>query len=431
MRSSSAGHHVGESAFAVALTAGENTFRNAKFGDAALIAYKAFADLAGKGSLFLITLVAARRLSPWAFGVFALGSTLGWMLTVATDFGVQFHLARAVARSPAEAPSLLRVWMGLRIWSAVAGLAVVAAGLVATGAAAALAAPIAIFALAYTCTGLVEFLNYFYRGLSRSDVESSLILWQRGGTLALGLLALAWRADVVALALAMLVPAAAALTYSVGFAWRIAPAVTRVDAPSIVSQFKRDVFPIGVGTVLSALYFRVDVLLVQAWAGTEAVARYNAVFKLIEALRLFPAAVMAVVLPTLCRATDFRPLARVSAAVTAFAIVAAAAVWAMAAWLVPFAYGAPYASAVPAFRILTLSFPLLALNFALTHQLVAWQRQRAYAGICAMALILNVALNARLIPAWSIAGAAWSTLGTEVFLTAACLVALRRGGGTL
>ena len=40
------------------------------------------------------------------------------------------------------------------------------------------------------------------------------------------------------------------------------------------------------------------------------------------------------------------------------------------------------------------------------------------------ALAVNVALNARLIPAASIEGAAWATLGTELFLTAGCGVAL-------
>ena len=84
----------------------------------------------------------------------------------------------------------------------------------------------------------------------------------------------------------------------------------------------------------------------------------------------------------------------------------------------------PGFSAVPAFRILLLSFPLLSLNLALTHQLVGWNGQRAYAAICALALIVNVALNARLIPAWSIEGAAWATLGTEVFLTVGCAYAL-------
>jgi O-antigen/teichoic acid export membrane protein len=110
--------------------------------------------------------------------------------------------------------------------------------------------------------------------------------------------------------------------------------------------------------------------------------------------------------------------------ITGFAITAAAVLWIAAGWLIPFLYGAPYAPAVPAFRVLLLSFPLLSLNFALTHQLVGWDGQRAYAGLCALALVVNVALNARLIPLWSIEGAAWATLGTEIVLTVGCGIAL-------
>ena len=186
-----------------------------------------------------------------------------------------------------------------------------------------------------------------------------------------------------------------------------------------------DVWPIGAGIVLSALYFRVDVFLVQLWSGTEAVGLYNAVFRLVEALRLFPAAVMAVALPSLCRGQDLRPLARVAAPITGAAIATTIVLWAAAGWLIPAIYQARYDAAVPAFRILLLSFPLMTLNMALTHQLVGWDGQRAYAALCALALVVNLALNARLIPAFSIDGAAWATLGTELFLTAGCAVALR------
>ena len=92
----------------------------------------------------------------------------------------------------------------------------------------------------------------------------------------------------------------------------------------------RDVWPIGAGIVLSALYFRIDLFLVQLWSGTEAVGLYNAVFRLVEALRLFPAAVLAVLLPSLVRAGDLRPLARVAMPLTAFAIAASAVLWAAA-----------------------------------------------------------------------------------------------------
>ena len=74
---------------------------------AALVAYRAASDLAGKGAFFLVTLVAARRLSQDAFGLFSLGTTVGWIAAVATDFGIQLHLAREVAQRPGDAPRLL------------------------------------------------------------------------------------------------------------------------------------------------------------------------------------------------------------------------------------------------------------------------------------------------------------------------------------
>jgi O-antigen/teichoic acid export membrane protein len=441
------------------LTVDETTFPNAKSRNA-LIAYKAVADLAGKGSLLVITIVAARRLSPESFGVFAFGSTLGWIVAVVSDCGIQLHLARAVARAPAEASRLLQGWLRVRLWTTGAAVVIVAAGLAAGGRAAS-AMPIAILALTYACSGLIELLHYFYRGLSRSDVESSITLWQRGGTLGCGLVALAWKPDVTLLASAMLIPVVVTLAVSLRIAQGISagtayarlppsgqgrfgeprrssressaseggkPCATSGEvAPGVgatLDVFRRDVWPIGAGIVLSALYFRIDVFLVQLWSGTESVALYNAVFRLVEALRLFPAAVLAVALPSLVRAGDLRPLTRLALPITGFAIAAAAVLWIAAGWLIPFLYGAPYAPAVAAFRVLVLALPLLSLNFALTHQLVGWDGQRAYAWVCALALVTNVALNAQLIPLWSIEGAAWATLGTEIALTVGCGIAL-------
>jgi O-antigen/teichoic acid export membrane protein len=98
--------------------------------------------------------------------------------------------------------------------------------------------------------------------------------------------------------------------------------------------------------------------------------------------------------------------------------------WLTAGWLVPLTYGRRFSDAVPAFRVLLLAFPLMTLNYVLTTQLVAWDRHRAYAVLCGVALVVNVAVNARLIPELSAAGAAWATLWTEVFLTAGCAWAL-------
>src|SRR5262249_13814300 len=132
----------------------------------------------------------------------------------------------------------------------------------------------------------------------------------------------------------------------------------------------------------------------------------------------------AVALPDLCRARTTRPLINVSTLVTAGALLVTAIGWIAAQSIVVLLFGEAYAGATPAFRILLLSFPLLSLNYALTHQLIGWDQQRAYAGICATALVANLALNARLIPVLSIEGAAWATLGTELVVTAGCAAVL-------
>jgi O-antigen/teichoic acid export membrane protein len=420
------------------LTAAESSFRTAKTragenfslaiarDQSLLVAYRAFSDVAGKGAFFLVTIMAARRLSHDAFAVFALGTTIGWIASVASDFGMQLHLARAVAREPHQARRLLRAWLRVRVLTSAIAMAAIAATL-AVWRPASFAGALTVFAFAYLVSGLVEFLHYFYRGLGRSDIESTLTLWQRFAVLVCAAFALSWRPTATALAVAMAVPAVAAFLYSRRRAAKLAGApVARTpgtdDRPMPINV--GDVVPIGAGIVLSALYFRIDIFLLERWSGTSAVALYGAVFRLVEALRLFPAAVLAVALPWLCRAAGLRPLAQVAGVLVGFSLVTTAVVFFLAEWIVRVLYGTAYADAVPAFRVLLLSFPLMSLNYALTHQLIGWDGHRSYAALCAAALVFNVGLNARLIPELSMSGAAWATLFTEVLLTIGCAGAL-------
>jgi len=100
--------------------------------------------------------------------------------------------------------------------------------------------------------------------------------------------------------------------------------------------------------------------------------------------------------------------------------------WVGADTAIPLLYGSRYVTAIPAFRVLLLAFPLMSLNYALTHQLIGWHRHRAYAVMCGLALIFNVAVNLKLIPLMGIVGAAWSTVATELVITLGCVLTLAR-----
>jgi O-antigen/teichoic acid export membrane protein len=394
----------------------------------AQVAYRVASDVAAKGAFFVVTVIAARRLSLEDFGVFSIGTTLGWMAAVASDFGIQMHLARSIAHGGQRAADVLAVWLRVRaVTSAV--VIVVAAAIAALTTPGGGTLAILLITIAYVAAGLVESVNYFYRGLGRTDIESTLTIVQRGALLLIAALALSLSPTVTALGVAMVIPPAAMLAYSVARAGTLAAStgaggIATTTPIDVRGELLREVLPIGAGIVLSAFYFRIDVLLLQLWNGTDAVATYNAVFRIVDGLRLVPAALVAVALPVLCRATTLQPLLRTSAIATGAAIAISAVLWAIADAVVPLLFGGGYAGGVPAFRILLLAFPLMSLNHALTCQLIGWHGHRAYAATCAAALLFNVAANAALLPAYGSVGAAWTTVATEVVMTLGSIGAL-------
>lgn len=405
-----------------------------------LVVYRALSDVAAKAAMFLVTIAAARRLDAGAFGLFALATTLGWLVAVGSDFGLQLHTARAVAQAPASARRLVRQWLPARLLTGAVALAIAVVALALAGDDRRSAAIVLVFVLGYSAQGLAEFFHYVFRGLGRSDLESTLTLVHRGLMLTCCTAALVWAPSATGLAVALF----AASSVAAGLAWAVArrllapspsgadplPAHAVAADVSRAREFVTMVAPIGAGILLSALYFRIDVFLLDRWTGAASVGIYAAVFRIVDALRLFPAAVLAVALPELCRTTLLRPVTLLALRLGAAAAALSLALWLGAPWLVPALYGSTFVASVEPFRVLLLAFPLMAINYALTHQLIGWHGQRAYAALCGTALVLNVGVNARWIPQYGAQGAAWSTVLTELFVLAGCSAALLRARRT-
>ncbi len=399
------------------------------------IVLKGVADAGGKAVTLVITAVAARTLVSDAFGVMALAMGTGWLLGVATDSGLSMHLARETARHRTHARRLLGEVMVVR-----AGLAYTAAAVVALFVGQ-IVPPhwklqFVLVVLAQLTGAVLETVAHFFRGLERSDIESAIHLVQRGLTLVLSLAVLWWWPRLDYLGAAMLVPVAVALAVAMTIAWRsvdVASGFSRSSSADIrleadttltFARFVRDVLPLGLAVLLSALYFRIDIYFIERWHGLEAVGGYNAVFRLVEAARLLPAAVMAVTFPLLVNAADTGRVQRIGGWLTFAGTVFAFASVAASQLIVTTIYGVPYGYTAPTFAVLALALPLFFLNYALTHQVIGWDGQRAYLSIAASALAANVVANILLVPGRGITGAAIATVITEVVVTAGCVLAL-------
>lgn len=394
-----------------------------------LVAYKATADVVSKTVTLIVTIAAARVLAPDAFGVLALAMTTGWILGVASDAGLPLYLARAVARDADATGNAVRDVMRWRVRLGVVALAVgllIAARFAPTG----YAVAFALIVAAQLAGAVLDTLSHVFRGLGRSEIESTITIAQRLGAALLAAAVLLWRPSLLLVGTALLIPPVVAVCVSFGIAVRIAASTAAAGARSSLTfaRFTRDAAPIGLGVLVSAIYFRCDVYFVNYFHGLDTVGMYNAVFRLVEALRLFPAAVLAVVFPDLVRAATGRPLKRLSLLLGSIGTLAAAFTIAAAPGIVHVAYGEAYAAAAAPLQVLALALPLFFLNYALTHQVIAWDGQRKYLAITMVALATNVAGNLLLIPGQGMLGAAWSTVFTEGIVSAGCLLALRRSG---
>ena len=389
----------------------------------ARIVLKGTADAAGKAVTLVITVAAARTLVADAFGVMALAMATGWLLGVATDAGLSMHLAREAARGSADRRFLVEV-LRLR-----AGLAYVAATLIVF-LTPAIVPPhwkmqFALVVFAQLTAAIVDTIAHYFRGVQRSEIESVIHASHRLATLALGLVVLTWWPRLDFLGAAMLLPALAAMLVSIALAWRLSRSAISNQQPAIsASSFVRDILPLGAAIFISALYFRIDLYFLERWHGLEAVGGYNAVFRLVEAMRLLPAAVMAVTFPLLVQSTDTRLVQRLGGALAGAGFAMAPLGVIASTLIVTTIYGAPFAYAAPAFAMLSLSLPLFFLNYALTHQVIGWDGQRAYLLIATLALAANIVANIALVPAHGMIGAAIATLLTEVAVTAGCVTSL-------
>jgi O-antigen/teichoic acid export membrane protein len=389
------------------------------------VAYKAAADVLSKGVTLLVTVAAARVLAPPAFGILALAVTTGWLLGVASDAGLPLYLARALARGDAPSAAVVRSVMRLRAKLALA--AAFAGLLVATvWAPPAFVIAFALITTAQIAGAVLETLSHVYRGLGRSEIESTIVIAQRLFAAALASAVLFTRPSLLLLSVALVVPPAAALAVSLAIAARLTRSSGGNARRALTfDRFRNDAAPIGIGILISAIYFRCDVYFLNYWHGLEAVGAYNAVFRLVEALRLFPAAVLAVAFPELCRAMTLRPLGRLSVLLASTGALAMAFIVAAAPGIVHVTYGAAYDAAAAPLQVLALALPLFFLNYALTHQVIAWGGQHQYLGVTCAALFGNVIANLALIPSAAMLGAAWSTVLTEVVVTAGCILSLR------
>jgi O-antigen/teichoic acid export membrane protein len=207
------------------------------------------------------------------------------------------------------------------------------------------------------------------------------------------------------------------------FSWRTARQLTDLPieiTPQTWPSLLRAGLPFSIITFATMLSFKVDTVLLSLWRSPAEVGWYNVAYNLIFSLLILSSSFNSTLVPSLSRQYRIDP-----ASVDRFYIRAVRLLWTvslpiavgttlLADRLIVLLYGAEYAPAGLALRILIWVLPVLTLTSLCGSITTVFHRERATARINIINAAFNIGFNLWAVPFFGLLGAAIMTVATEV-----------------
>lgn len=200
-----------------------------------------------------------------------------------------------------------------------------------------------------------------------------------------------------------------------------------------VAAMARQALPFGLLMTGFALYYRIDMVMLEWMMGPREVGFYAAAYRFLDIVIVLAASLSGPLFPRLSAVAHARPhearrlLEDAWRPLLALGLPLSLGACALATPLVTVLFGGAFAESAPLLRVLIWgTLPLFWVNLA-GHALIAANRVWPLAAVYAASAGVNVGVNLLLIPRYGAAGAAVATLACE-WLNLAAVVVLVRGG---
>ncbi len=390
-------------------------------------------NLFNRGIDFAFAFIMLRILGPADAGVYYYAIVIFGWFDILANFGLNTLLTREVARDRGAAGRYLLNSTALRLALSALGIPLMLGFLAirqVTVSPALDGQAIAAIVLLYVgllpgslSTGLTALFYAFEKAEHPAAITTVSTIVKV--TLGLGTLLLGW--GVVGLA------GGAVLTNVVTLAalgWLARPLARGVFAERLDGVLMRSMigasWPLMINHLLATVFFKIDIVLMEAINGHTIVGQYSTAYKWLDALNIIPAFLTMALLPVMARQAheDRAALRRNYTLAVKLLVIVALPVAVMttfiAAPLIRILGGAEYLPAGGiALQIMIWSIPIGWINSVTNYVIVALDRQRTLTIAFAVGVIFNVAANLIFLPAYSYRAAAVITIFSEATLFAA------------
>jgi O-antigen/teichoic acid export membrane protein len=386
-----------------------------------------------------ITAVCVRILGIAEYGIVTASLALVGIVMSLTNVGSSQYSIREIARDRSRASEFLSNFLPFRVTTGLAGVVVICLVGLALGHRGGDFTALLFAALYGVAMNLTEYCRALYRAFELLRYEAVSIILEKILVIAAGtaLLLMDPRASGVLAGMAI----GMFLTLVANLGWvvrKLARFDFKLFRPGFFSRTLPYSFPLGLASIFVVLYLRTDSIMLEAMQGEIAAGRYGLAFRILEAMILLPAIVVAAFLPRLSalygeRSNEkFRQLMkRGLLGLASVGLVLAAVMTFAAPVIIPLLEPDPSAApAISIMQILMWTFPFSAVNYLLSTSMTARDDQKALAWMLGAAAVFNISLNAILIPLYTYYGACVATLTTQVLITGVMFGRyIRRGSG--
>lgn len=372
---------------------------------------------------FVYFLFLARVMQPTQTGDYFLALSITTIFSTVTDLGITPVLIRDIAKYPENAVQLIR----RAVWFKIPFMALATLGAIAASYALGFDPAVRHLVLLACVVMLADSISLLFYGVLRGHhalrFESLGIFIGQTCTLLFGGASLVFFPSLTLLVSALIVGSAFNMVFSSWHAVRLlGPAVLRpVWDRDMSTSLLRQALPFALSGIFVKIYSYVDSVFISKYMDAAAVGAYAVAYKFTYAFQFLPMAFVAALYPGMSTLVgkDLDRLRKLfDDAIWYTALLATPitfGLWAIAGDAIGLA-GDGYGLAVPALQTLAFVLIPIFLDFPVGSLLNAANRQGTKTAVMGVTMIINIILNALLVPRFGIVGAAWAGVISFYFL---------------
>lgn len=188
----------------------------------------------------------------------------------------------------------------------------------------------------------------------------------------------------------------------------------------------KESLPLGIGTILTLIYFKCDTIMLSWMKSTYDVGIYGVAYRVLESVIFFPNMFVGIIMPLLSRYVftakeKFREIFSRALDVLVIIIVPMiVGTFFLARDIIFLVGGQEFAAAAPVLCILIFATGIIFLGALFSYIIISFNKQKYLMYLYGFGAFFNVATNLYFIPKYSYYGAAGTTVATE-FLVTVCM----------